>query len=1227
MAGFSNKFKGANFGLGISTAIDKLGDQIDAKLAAKLKTQLPAAYRESAKAAEELAAAEKRLTEVRKLDDATLDAHGTRSMQYFKQVRQAQKEVEEATTKSSAAQHEYTTKLDAFNVASQKTFSMTNMMAGALGGLAVGGIEAVISGFEHLAELGAHIFEDAAEGAITLGEKLLEAGDGFEQISAQVVEYSGESGAALQELQERAEKVFGTLDVAGKNVGQTMAVFASRLHMEPGQALDDLSRKVTDLQGRFSDLKTDAVAKVFVDFGVDSEHASEALDTLVSNAQNAGVSLGKLSSDLAGPVAETFKEAGLNFGQAAHVMADLEQQGISTSDVIRGIPKAMGEYKKEGVSFKDGLAETRRELEQLGDTARSNALADKLFGTKWIDAVKIIQAMNDALAQSPDAFDGAAGAAQNMIDKTATLENKIEALKNKAALMFKPFEEAAVGAVSHGLDLVSKWFDTHHHEIIGKIKEWGDKLIDLLPVIKDWAVTALDIFGFLANGIAIVMSPITEMLAVAGAGMLAITGHFQDAKDLLGAATQFNIDAFTSKIGATITSFANTIDALNIPTEKWKNDLNDTADAVDRLADSMTNLPGVSPDNGQAWPVPFGGAAPGAASAGGEPIWGGPSAPNLSNLPGPYGAPGPQGMPGASSPLAPQDMPSSFNWDAVAQAESSGNWSNADTGHNGHYGGLQFAPATWAAYGGTMFADRADHASREQQIEVANRVAFTGWNGTPPQGLGAWETITNGTVPMPAGGRHVSLADYTTPGGMPGGAGDFGASAGHPTGPPPDENSIRGWVQNQFGIPNTFGTGSYENRAHEDDHKWHHPLPSMTDWKGPTLSSGGEQFGYAFDFHGTQEQMAALANWVATNWRQDTLELIYQGPGFDHNREISNAKFGDVFGSALNAAHTDHVHWATTVNPAGMPTGASPMGYGTPGGARGYRQGYGPGTPEWDRENRRRSGALRDANDNLADLNERLNGPDGVNAKLTQAQNSLREEQNKFPQEQDQHKIEELQKDIARLTRERDRIQNREIPDANDRLAEAQDAMNEPMPGAESGRHGRGSEYGFAKSFGEEFLSGIFEAIGLPNLSQFLPDMKSPLEFGSVKLGMGVLNWGLGMLGRMGHGGPAPGMGPTHVSQPDPNQPGYNGPIIPGMASGNGFGANTAMGGGKPGWWGSSPGPGNQPGVHVAGDVHGDTYNIHPASDRELVHAVQTHAASWEKNANQMNASSGIAHL
>lgn len=160
-----------------------------------------------------------------------------------------------------------------------------------------------------------------------------------------------------------------------------------------------------------------------------------------------------------------------------------------------------------------------------------------------------------------------------------------------------------------------------------------------------------------------------------------------------------------------------------------------------------------------------------------------------------------------------------------------------------------------------------------------------------------------------------STAFATSPSG-----GDYGAAAGKPTINPPDENTLRSWVQEKFGIPNTFGTGSWENTAHEDDGKWHHPSAALRGaaYTGPLLPSGDAKFGYGFDFHGTDAQMDALSHWVHDNYAAQTLELIHQGPNFDPSLEIDNGKPYN-FGPALNAQHGGgpggHVHWAMTVAP------------------------------------------------------------------------------------------------------------------------------------------------------------------------------------------------------------------------------------------------------------------------------------------------------------------------
>jgi murein DD-endopeptidase MepM/ murein hydrolase activator NlpD len=85
---------------------------------------------------------------------------------------------------------------------------------------------------------------------------------------------------------------------------------------------------------------------------------------------------------------------------------------------------------------------------------------------------------------------------------------------------------------------------------------------------------------------------------------------------------------------------------------------------------------------------------------------------------------------------SPATAATAAEWDKTAQCESTGNW-KINTG-NGYYGGLQFTNSTWAAYGGTAYAPRADLATKEQQIEIAERVLWKGHNGTKPQGKGAW---------------------------------------------------------------------------------------------------------------------------------------------------------------------------------------------------------------------------------------------------------------------------------------------------------------------------------------------------------------------------------------------------------------------------------------------------------------------------------------------------------
>ncbi|MFG3138489.1 transglycosylase family protein [Streptomyces sp. NPDC048211] len=90
-------------------------------------------------------------------------------------------------------------------------------------------------------------------------------------------------------------------------------------------------------------------------------------------------------------------------------------------------------------------------------------------------------------------------------------------------------------------------------------------------------------------------------------------------------------------------------------------------------------------------------------------------------------------------------------WDKVAACESTSNW-HINSG-NGYFGGLQFTRSTWAAYGGTVYAPRADLATRDQQIAIAEKVLGG-------QGPGAWP-VCSGKAGLTRGGGGPDISPQT----------------------------------------------------------------------------------------------------------------------------------------------------------------------------------------------------------------------------------------------------------------------------------------------------------------------------------------------------------------------------------------------------------------------------------------------------------------------------------
>ena len=103
----------------------------------------------------------------------------------------------------------------------------------------------------------------------------------------------------------------------------------------------------------------------------------------------------------------------------------------------------------------------------------------------------------------------------------------------------------------------------------------------------------------------------------------------------------------------------------------------------------------------------------------------------------------------SSERASPPGAVTEEDWELLAQCESNGDWS-INTG-NGYHGGVQFAAGTWTGHGGDKYAPTADKATKEEQMEIANKVLKgQGWGAWPACTAGAASAVTS-KEPAPEG--------------------------------------------------------------------------------------------------------------------------------------------------------------------------------------------------------------------------------------------------------------------------------------------------------------------------------------------------------------------------------------------------------------------------------------------------------------------------------------------
>jgi hypothetical protein len=253
----------------------------------------------------------------------------------------------------------------------------------------------------------------------------------------------------------------------------------------------------------------------------------------------------------------------------------------------------------------------------------------------------------------------------------------------------------------------------------------------------------------------------------------------------------------------------------------------------------------------------------------------------------------------------------SANWDAIAGFESGGDWTITHGEGNDVTGGLQISTPTWLSHGGGAYAPKAYMASKEDQIRVAQRIL-----DDPAQGPGAWPTTYRDHpdlfTPTPTAGAAAVTGGGA--GGMPGagvsytpdwllshGIAPIFEKSASDAGGAATPGEIPAWVKNlggQFGLTETD----------HGDHTLHGGIAGRGDTIDPHAS-------WAFDFSGSNPNMQRFADYLATNYASQLVQLIHQDPATGRDTGVAGGQVlgqGQYYTTAGGsyADESDEVHVA-----------------------------------------------------------------------------------------------------------------------------------------------------------------------------------------------------------------------------------------------------------------------------------------------------------------------------
>lgn len=285
-----------------------------------------------------------------------------------------------------------------------------------------------------LADLASKAIQEAISALKDLAQAAIDAYKEFDEGYDNLIKATGATGEAAKGLaksyENTAKSVVGDMGDIGSAVGEVNTRFGYT-----GKQLEDTSvqfMKFADITGTDATDAVRLVTRAMGDAGIESSEYSSLLDELAVAGQASGVSIDKLTENIA-KYGAPMRALGFDTKESIALFAQWEKTGVNTEIAFSGMKKAISNWSAEGKDARVEFRKTLDEIEATPDIASATTKAIEIFGAKaGPDLADAIKGGRFEYSEFLDLLENSTGTVTKTYEQTQSGADKIKLAIQKA---------------------------------------------------------------------------------------------------------------------------------------------------------------------------------------------------------------------------------------------------------------------------------------------------------------------------------------------------------------------------------------------------------------------------------------------------------------------------------------------------------------------------------------------------------------------------------------------------------------------------------------------------------------------------------------------------------------------------------------------------------------------------------------------------------------------------